>query len=142
MGVSGNLFHDLLSSDGNERFDQILALKGVRIERIVSHGHACDPGFWYDQSWDEWVLVIRGSAVLELVQPAYGEGTIRSEGVACPDLRGADSEGCDDAVQEVRLNAGDHLLIPAHLRHRVQSTSPDEPTVWLAIHWDAGEGSE
>jgi cupin 2 domain-containing protein len=25
--------------------------------------------------------------------------------------------------------------IPAHLRHRVEWTTPVEPTVWLAIHY-------
>jgi hypothetical protein len=28
-------------------------------------------------------------------------------------------------------------LIESGKRHRVQSTSPTEPTVWLAVHWKA-----
>lgn len=112
---SANLFQNLLSEDGQERFDTILNHRGIRIERIVSHGRASDPAFWYDQHWDEWVLVVKGSAVLRLIDP---------------------HEGAPGQVNEVVLNAGDHLLIPAHVRHRVESTCADEPTVWLAIHWE------
>ena len=40
-----------------------------------------------------------------------------------------------DGQGEVALSPGDHLLIPAGLRHRVTWTLPDAPTVWLAIHF-------
>ena len=33
------------------------------------------------------------------------------------------------------LRAGDHLLIPAHTRHRVAWTDPDRDTIWLAVHY-------
>src|SRR5215831_3544246 len=33
-----------------EEFTQLLRAPAVRIERIVSHGHASPPGFWYDQA--------------------------------------------------------------------------------------------
>ena len=99
-----NLFTDLESPDGGERFDNILKRKDVRIERIVSKGHVSDPGFWYEQAWDEWVLVVSGSAVLEF------------------------DNDC------LKMMAGDHVLIPAFKRHRVNSTSLTDPTVWLAIH--------
>ena len=33
------------------------------------------------------------------------------------------------------LEAGDFLHLPARLRHRVEWTSPTEPTVWLAVHY-------
>jgi cupin 2 domain-containing protein len=36
---------------------------------------------------------------------------------------------------EVKLSPGDYLHIPAHQQHRVEWTSPDEPTVWLAVHF-------
>jgi cupin 2 domain-containing protein len=35
----------------------------------------------------------------------------------------------------VALQPGDHLIIPAHRRHRVEWTHPDQPTVWLALHY-------
>jgi cupin 2 domain-containing protein len=36
----------------------------VRIERIVSHGHASPEEFWYDQDRHEWVVVLTGAARL------------------------------------------------------------------------------
>ena len=34
-----------------------------------------------------------------------------------------------------RLAPGDWVDIPAHCRHRVEWTDPDQPTVWLAVHY-------
>jgi cupin 2 domain-containing protein len=36
----------------------------------------------------------------------------------------------------VELNEGDYLLIPRHMRHRVQRTG--EETIWLAVHLKEG----
>ena len=33
-----------------------------------------------------------------------------------------------------RLHAGDHALIPAHTKHRVEYTSTHPPCIWLAVH--------
>jgi cupin 2 domain-containing protein len=33
------------------------------------------------------------------------------------------------------MKVGDWINIPAHQRHRVEWTSPDEPTVWLAVFY-------
>ena len=49
-------------------------------------------------------------------------------------LAGAATLRLDGESEARRLAPGDHLLIPAHLRHRVEWTSPDEATVWLAVH--------
>ena len=48
----------------SERVVEILRHDGVRIERIVSRGHASPEGFWYDQNDNEWVAVLAGSAAL------------------------------------------------------------------------------
>lgn len=77
----------------------------VRVERILSTGQASPEGFWYDQAWDEFVLVVQGAARLQV----EGEG-------------------------ERPLGPGDWMMIPAHRRHRVAWTVPDAPTVWLAVH--------
>ena len=34
----------------------------------------------------------------------------------------------------VDLKPGDWIEIAAHVRHRVESTQADPPTVWLAVH--------
>ena len=100
-----NLLSDLPSPGGEESFESILARPGVRIERIVSHGHVTPPDRPYRQEADEWVMLLRGGARLE------------TEGRA-----------------EIPLAPGDHLLIPAGVCHRVTWTAPDEATVWLAVH--------
>ena len=102
---SNNLLHNLPSprADGKEHFDEILQHQDVRLERIVSHGQASPKGFWYDQKEDEWVMVLQGEATLKLEAP-------------------------DELIS---LRAGDHLLIRARRRHRVESTTC--PTVWLAL---------
>ena len=35
----------------------------------------------------------------------------------------------------VVLEPGDYINIPAHVKHRVEWTSRDEETVWLAVHY-------
>ena len=39
----------------------------------------------------------------------------------------------------VEMAPGDDLDIPAHKKHRVAWTTPDEPTIWLAVHYGGGE---
>jgi cupin 2 domain-containing protein len=102
----GNLFADLPPHLAEERLDELLSAPNLRVERIVSIGHATPSGVFYDQEWAEWVVVLQGSAKLLF------------EGEVEPRL----------------LEPGDYLHIPAHTRHRVEWTDPRRPTVWLAIH--------
>lgn len=97
-------------STADEAFDTLLAKADFRVERIVSRGHVSPAGFWYDQEQAEWVLVVQGAARLRL-------------------------QTADRREDIVELRAGDSLNIPAHQRHRVDWTSPDKPTIWLAIHY-------
>ena len=101
-----NVFAGLDNASPVERIETLVALPAVRIERIVSTGQASPPGFWYDQDRAEWMIVLRGAAGLMI------------EGEAAPRV----------------LGPGDCLHMPAHLRHWVEWTSADEPTVWLAAH--------
>jgi cupin 2 domain-containing protein len=101
----GNLFACLPDARAGECFDTLLAAPSCRIERIVSLGQATPPGQWYDQDWDEWVVLLKGAAGLLI------EGR---------------------AVRA--LAPGDWLLLPAHCRHRVEWTAADQETVWLAVH--------
>jgi cupin 2 domain-containing protein len=107
VDVTGNIFERILSATGDEDFTELLAVEGLRIERIVSTGQASPPGFWYDQAWSEWVLVLSGSAGLLL----------------------------EDEPTPRELKKGDYLLIPADRRHRVEWTDAAELTIWLAVHF-------
>ncbi len=106
IASGGNILAQLPSPGGEELFYEILRRPGVRIERIVSSGQVTPEGEWYDQDWDEWVLLLAGSARLLL----EGEGEARL------------------------LGSGDYLFLPAHCRHRVEWTDPQVQTVWLAVH--------
>ena len=97
------------TGSAGELFETLLQRPGVRVERIVSTGQATPAGEWYDQDWDEWVLVLAGEALLRLA----------------------------DENEARRLAPGDAVLLPARCRHRVEWTTPDRPTVWLALHLDA-----
>ena len=46
---AGNIFAALSANPADEEISTLLATESVRIERIVSHGHASPEGFWYDQ---------------------------------------------------------------------------------------------
>ncbi|WP_339911437.1 cupin domain-containing protein [Symmachiella dynata] len=105
-----NLFAGIPAELPDELTETVLDAANVRIERIVSHGQASPAGFWYDQSEHEWVLVLQGAARLLF------------EGDAAP----------------VEMHAGDYLEIPAHRQHRVEWTTPDEQTVWLAVFYSVG----
>jgi cupin 2 domain-containing protein len=82
-------------------------VNGVRIEQIVSTGHKSPEGFRFDQPEHEWVMVLKGAARLQF----------------------------EDRV--VEMMAGDWINVPAREKHRVEWTSPDEPTVWLAVFYGA-----
>ena len=101
-----NLFDDLPRQADEELFTELLSRKGVRIERIVSTGQSTPANKPYSQEYDEWILLVSGSAGLWI----EGQGE------------------CD-------LRPGDYLLIPARVSHRVTWTAQGEPTVWLAVHF-------
>lgn len=104
--MTTNLFTKLPAHLPEELFNTLLEAKNLHIERIVSHGHASPEGFWYDQDQHEWVLVLQGAARLSI-------------------------EG-----ETIELKLGDYINIPAHQKHRVDWTTPHEPTVWLAVFYD------
>ena len=64
MTRSSNLFADLPRQLPDELITTLLDAADVRIERIVSDGHASPEGFWYDQDRPEWVVVLTGAARL------------------------------------------------------------------------------
>jgi len=102
-----NIFADIPDSLPKELFTSLIKNDNVHIERIVSKGHSTPPKHWYDQTWDEWVIVLEGQAILVYEQN----------------------------LQKLPMTFGDYVFIPAHTKHRVEWTTPDSQTVWLAVHF-------
>jgi cupin 2 domain-containing protein len=112
-GEMRNLFGQVPRELPHELFEEIVSAADVRIERIVSAGHTTPAGEWYDQDWNEWVVVLQGRARLRV----EGESAAR------------------------KLGPGDHCFLPAHCRHRVDWTDPQAVTMWLAVHWPMSASS-
>ncbi len=107
MTSANNLFSDIPPECKEELLETILKRETFRIERIVSHGHSSPEGFWYDQDENEWVILLKGSAVLRF----------------------------EDQAENITMNPGDYIHIEKHRRHRVEWTDPEQDTVWLAVHY-------
>ncbi|EYS98326.1 cupin [Cupriavidus sp. SK-4] len=106
----GNLLADVPAGSAQELFQPLLERPGLRIERIVSNGQASPEGFWYDSAEAEWVLLVSGSAAIEI----------------------------EGQSGQHPMKPGDWLHLPAHCRHRVSWTDASQPSVWLAVHHNAG----
>ncbi|CAE6930719.1 hypothetical protein ACOMICROBIO_FLGHMIGD_03435 [Vibrio sp. B1FLJ16] len=101
-----NLFANLPDDITEETFEDLLCHDTLRIERIVSHGQTSPAEGWYDQKEHEWVLVLKGAGEL-----TFENGAIK------------------------HLEAGDHINIPAHTKHKVSWTDPGQATIWLAVFY-------
>lgn len=103
-----SLFNDIpVTAIPAELIHTLTESSSVRIERIVSDGQSTPAGEWYDQAWHEWVLLVSGEARLLF----------------------------DDGTTPVTMKPGDHILIQAHCRHRVEYTATDQKTIWVAVHF-------
>ncbi|MCK9605152.1 MAG: cupin domain-containing protein [Methylomonas sp.] len=100
-----SLFADIPRHLPEELCQTLLENPTVRIERILSKGHYSAENAWYDQEQTEWVILLQGKARLSFM---------------------------DD--EPVELSPGDYLLLPAHCKHRVDWTTADQVSIWLAIH--------
>ncbi len=99
-----NIFNPLPEDLSEEVFETILQTRDLKIERIISDGQSSPPTGWHCQKRDEWVILLQGKATLLF-----------------------------ENNQTYELSLGDHLLIPAHTKHRVTHTEPK--TIWLAVHY-------
>lgn len=108
--VVRNLCSPLPDATLSEISETLVSARGLRLERIVSHGQASPDGFWYDQNEAEWVVVICGNARVAI----------------------------EGETNEHVLGQGDALFLPAHCRHRVAWTDPSQPTIWVALFLDQG----
>lgn len=102
--IKKNIF-DIPASSKEEIFEHLAGHSNLKIERIISTGQTTPQGVWYDQTADEWVLLIQGEAKI-----LFHENTA------------------------IHLKSGDYILIPAHQLHRVTYTTSNPPCIWLAIH--------
>ncbi len=105
MTIPTNLFDDIPERLSKEFVQTLISAADLRIERIISHGHASPEGFWYDQGDHEWVIVVKGAARLQF----------------------------EDGI--VEMKPGDFVNIPAFKKHRVDWTTPNEPTIWLGVRY-------
>lgn len=93
---------NLFSTSGIETRERefselILSADGeFKMERILSFGNPSPEGFWYNQTEDEWVLLLKGSAKVE-----FDNGDI------------------------VDMVEGDYIVIMAGMKHRVVEVSDD-----------------
>ncbi|MDO8270414.1 MAG: cupin domain-containing protein [Gammaproteobacteria bacterium] len=109
MHTVNNILANQPDATQSEVFETLARGQDVVIERIVSRGQRSAEGFWYEQEREEFVMVVTGRA------------TLRRE--------------LEGRVESIDLGPGDCLTIPALQRHRVEWTDPEQPTVWLAIHY-------
>ena len=101
-----NIFLNIPPELKTEHFQDLFKNNSIRIERIISKGHSSPASGWYDQSENEWVIVLKGSGAI-----AFADG------------------------HEVNLTTGDFIFIPKHQKHRVSWTDPENITVWLAVFY-------
>ena len=105
---TGNLFLERPPLCDTEVFERLVQANGFHLERIISTGQQTPPGEWLAQDWDEWVVLLTGSARI-LIE---------------------DEPGPRD------LQPGDWIHISPAVRHRVESTCQEPPSVWLALHYN------
>lgn len=101
-----NLFAQIPANLDQELSEVLVNNKAVCIERIISKGHTSPPTGWYDQPKNEWVMVLKGEAVISF-----------------------------EDKTKIELKAGSYIEIAAHKKHRVSWTDPDNETIWLAVHY-------
>lgn len=88
-----NLYNQEEPNENSEIFSTLFHNDFVRVESIRSWLKA--PGEFYDQEQDEWVMLLKGKAELEINN------------------------------RILKLKSGDYCFIPKHTLHRVLSTSKD-----------------
>ena len=101
-----NIFANLPDNLTDELFEPLVDDDNIIIERIISKGHKSPEHGWYDQKSNEFVMVLQGAGKLLF-----------------------------ESDEEVLLNPGDYINIPAHKKHKVVWTDPDNHTIWLAIYY-------
>ncbi|KEF42006.1 MAG: hypothetical protein ER33_08405 [Cyanobium sp. CACIAM 14] len=105
--AGGSLLSGPCPPAGEEITTVVLETPQSRLEKIHSCSASSPEGFWYDQTENEWVLLLQGSARLQFA----------------------------DESEPRQLACGDALLISAGRRHRLLASDPHPGTIWLALFW-------
>jgi cupin 2 domain-containing protein len=101
-----NIFKNIPKDLKDEVFESIVSNPNLKIERIISYGHTSPTEGWYDQEENEWVIVLKGEAILSF-----------------------------EYQKDVRLKEGDYINIQAYTKHKVSWTLPNSETIWLAVFY-------
>ncbi len=101
-----NIFDAIPKDLSAELFENLVENKNVKIERIISKGHSSPESGWYEQADNEWVMVLKGGAII-----TFDDGS------------------------SFTLKEGDYLEINSFQKHKVSWTEPDIETIWLAVHY-------
>ena len=104
-----NLFSNIPESFPREILETLLENNRFKLELILSSGQSTPNGKWFDQEKDEWIVLLKGKAGLRF----------------------------ENESEVIELTPGDHLMIPAHKKHRLEWTDRTQKTVWLALHFDS-----
>jgi cupin 2 domain-containing protein len=102
----GNLFIQIPDDFSVEKFNTIFEDNDLKIERIISNGHATAKNQWLEEDRDEWVLLLQGAAKLIF----------------------------QERSNTADLKPGDYIFIKAHTKHRVEWTDTEQKTIWLAVY--------
>ncbi|PLW83616.1 cupin [Kineobactrum sediminis] len=105
MTTLNNLFTGHTAPTQGERFDTLLAHRNLVIERIVSSADI-QPAE-YVQAQDEWVLLVRGGAIMQV------------------------------AGERITLGEGDYLFLPAGTPHQVEQCEADTLWLAVHLHPDS-----
>jgi cupin 2 domain-containing protein len=98
----GNLFDDAAPPREGERVDRLLTQRNLVVERIVS-GASVPPGE-YLPSQDEWVVLLKGDAVLTI------------------------------AGETLKLESGDYVFLPAGVPHTLERVSEGALWLAVHLH--------
>ncbi len=103
---SVNLFNSISIKSSKEQFTDLLKGSRFKITKIVSNGFKSPENNWMSEPSDEWVILLKGRAKLEI-----------------------------EGGNIISLIAGDYILIPANTKHKLLYTSKKPFCYWLAIHF-------
>ena len=102
-----NFFENISKNIQEEIIEILVENQDIRIERIISKGQKSPEGFWYNQNQNEFVLLLKGYAIIEF-----------------------------ENRNDVELKSGDFLIISTNEKHRVKYTNTNNETIWLTVFYD------